>query len=65
MRVRLFVLLLASLPAIAQTQTTPSQAALPPDIDPVTLSRLPWVTPEDLDGQFQLLRRTLARQRLA
>ena len=35
MRVRLFVLLLASLPAIAQAQT-----ALPPDIDPVTLSRL-------------------------
>ena len=41
MRVRLFVLLLASLPAIAQTQT-----ALPPDIDPVTLSRLPRVTPQ-------------------
>ena len=50
MRVRLFVLLLASLPAIAQTQT-----ALPPDINPVTLSRLPWVTPEDLDEEGQKL----------
>ena len=54
MRVRLFVLLLASLPAIAQTQTTPPQA-LPPDIDPVTLSRLPWVTPEDLDEEGKKL----------
>ena len=48
MRVRLFVLLLASLPAIAQTQT-----ALPPDINPVTLSRLPPVTREDLDEEGQ------------
>jgi len=37
MIVRLCVLVLASLPAIA-----PAQSALPPDIDPVTLSRLPW-----------------------
>jgi 4-carboxymuconolactone decarboxylase len=44
MTVRLFALLLASLPAMAQAQT-----ALPPDIHPVTLSRLPPVTPEDLD----------------
>lgn len=45
MTVRLSVLLLlASLPAIAHAQT-----ALPPDINPVTLSRLPPVTPEDLD----------------
>ena len=50
MRVRLLVLLLASLPAIAQTQT-----ALPPDIDPVTLSRLPWVTPGDLDEEGKRL----------
>jgi hypothetical protein len=54
MRVRLFVLLLASLPAIAQTQTTAPQG-LPPDIDPVTLSRLPWVTPEDLDEEGKKL----------
>ena len=54
MAVRLFVLLLASLPAIVQTQTAP-QTALPPDIDPVTLSRLPWVTPQDLDEEGRKL----------
>ena len=46
----LFVLLLASLPAIPHAQT-----ARPPDIDPVTLSRLPWVTPQDLDEEGQKL----------
>jgi len=58
MRVRLFVLLLVSLlPAIAQTQT-----ALPPDINPVTLSRLPWVTPADLDEEGkQLLAKSTAK----
>jgi hypothetical protein len=50
MRVQLSVLLLASLPAIAQAQT-----ALPPDIHPVTLSRLPPVTPEDLDAEGRRL----------
>jgi hypothetical protein len=51
MSVRLFVLLLlASLPAIAQTPT-----ALPPDINPVTLSRLPPVTPDDLDEEGRRL----------
>ena len=56
MGVRLFVLLLVSLPAIAQTQTT-----LPPDIHPVTLSRLPPVTPDDLDEEGrQLLARSPA-----
>ena len=50
MAVRLFVLLLASLPVIAQAQT-----ALPPDINPVTLSRLPPVTPEDLDEEGRQL----------
>ena len=49
-RLRLFLLLLVSLPAIAQTQT-----ALPPDINPVTLSRLPPVTPEDLDEEGRQL----------
>ena len=44
MTVRVFALLLASLPAMAQ-----AQSALPSDIHPVTLSRLPPVTPEDLD----------------
>jgi len=50
MGVRLFVFLLASLPAVAQ-----AQAALPPDIHPVTLSRLPPVTPEDLDEEGRRL----------
>jgi hypothetical protein len=50
MRARLSVLLLVSLPALAQTQT-----ALPPDINPVTLSRLPPVTREDLDEEGQQL----------
>jgi hypothetical protein len=50
MTVRLSVLLLASLPAIAQAQT-----ALPPDIHPVTLSRLPPVTPDDLDAEGRKL----------
>src|SRR5918994_5367370 len=50
MGVRLLVLVLASLPAIAQAQT-----ALPPDIHPVTLSRLPPVTPQDLDEEGRKL----------
>ena len=50
MGVRLSVLLLVSLPALAQTQT-----ALPPDINPVTLSRLPPVTREDLDEEGRRL----------
>jgi hypothetical protein len=50
MGARLSVLLLVSLPALAQTQT-----ALPPDINPVTLSRLPPVTREDLDEEGQKL----------
>lgn len=50
MVVRLSVLLLASLPAFAQAQT-----ALPPDIHPVTLSRLPPVTPDDLDEEGRKL----------
>ncbi len=51
MRVEGFVLvLLSSLPAIAQAQT-----ALPPDINPVPLSRLPPVAPEDLDEEGRKL----------
>jgi hypothetical protein len=58
MGVRLSVLLLVSLPALTQTQT-----ALPPDINPVTLSRLPPVTREDLDeeGQRILAQRPAAK----
>jgi len=50
MSVRLSVLLLVSLPVLGQSQT-----ALPPDINPVTLSRLPPVTKEDLDEEGQRL----------
>jgi 4-carboxymuconolactone decarboxylase len=50
MAARVFALLLVSLPAIVQAQT-----ALPPDINPVTLSRLPPVTPEDLDEEGRKL----------
>ena len=50
MRVQLSRLVLASLPAIAQAQT-----ALPPDINPVTLSRLPPVSAGDLDEEGRRL----------
>ena len=50
MGARLFVLWLVSLPALAHAQT-----ALPTDINPVTLSRLPPVTPEDLDAEGRRL----------
>jgi 4-carboxymuconolactone decarboxylase len=50
MTVRLSVLLLASLPIVAQAQTS-----LPADIDSVTLSRLPPVTPQDLDDKAREL----------
>ena len=53
--IRLSVLFLAALPMVPQ-----EKAALPRDIDPVTLSRLPPVTPGDLDeaGQRLLAART-------
>jgi len=50
MGLRSFVLVLASLPAIAQ-----AQSALPPDINPVTLSRLPPAWPDDLDEEGRKL----------
>jgi 4-carboxymuconolactone decarboxylase len=52
MSVRLSVLLLLLLPLVVAGQ---SQTALPPGIDPVTLSRLPWVTPQDLDEEGRKL----------
>jgi 4-carboxymuconolactone decarboxylase len=54
MHVRWLLPLFASLPLVAYAQT-----ALPPTIDPVTLSRLPPVTPQDLDeaGQKRLAER--------
>src|SRR3989475_949945 len=50
MSIRLSFLLLAALPVVAQAPNS-----LPPDIHPVTLSRLPPVTPEDLDAEGQRL----------
>jgi hypothetical protein len=47
---RLFVLLLAAFAAVIE-----AQAPLPPDINPVTLSRLPPATPEDLDEEGRKL----------
>ena len=50
MRIRLLVFLATLLPAVAS-----AQEKLPPDIHPVTLSRLPPVTPADLDAEGQKL----------
>jgi hypothetical protein len=51
MRVRLtMLLLLALLPVVVR-----AQSPLPPDIHPVTLSRLPPVAPEDLDEEGRRL----------
>src|SRR5216684_3416635 len=48
--IRLCALLIAALPVVPQDKNS-----LPPDIDPVTLSRLPPVTPGDLDEEGQRL----------
>ena len=50
MNIRLSVVLLAALPLVAHAQN-----ALPPDIHPVTLSRLPPVTAQDLDEEGRRL----------
>ena len=50
MRMRLLVFLATVVPAVAS-----AQEKLPPDIHPVTLSRLPPVTPADLDAEGQKL----------
>ena len=50
MNARFAALLIASLSFAAH-----AQSKLPPDIDPVTLSRLPPVTPADLDEEGQKL----------
>jgi len=50
MRIRLLVFLATVVPAVAS-----AQEKLPPDIHPVTLSRLPPVTPADLDAEGQKL----------
>src|SRR5271170_2505922 len=48
--IRLWVLVLAALPVVPQ-----DKSSLPPDINPVTLSRLPPVTAEDLDEEGKRL----------
>jgi 4-carboxymuconolactone decarboxylase len=50
MRIRLLALVLAAAPTLVAAQTS-----LPPDIHPVTLSRLPPVTPDDLDEEGRKL----------
>ena len=50
MSVRWSVLLIAALPVVAE-----AQQAMPPDIHPVTLSRLPPATAENLDEEGQRL----------
>jgi len=55
MIVRLLSALLVVVPLIASAQTAPTKPVLPPDIDPVTLSRLPPVTPQDLDEEGRKL----------
>lgn len=54
MSTRTFALFLAAAALAAQARAQ-SQAQLPPDIHPVTLSRLPPVTPEDLDDEARRL----------
>jgi hypothetical protein len=55
MSIRMLVLLVAVLPAVALEGQAPAPAPLPPDINPVTLSRLPPVTRGDLDAEGQKL----------
>ena len=50
MAIRLLLVLATLVPAIAS-----AQEPLPPDIHPVTLSRLPPITPADLDAEGQKL----------
>jgi 4-carboxymuconolactone decarboxylase len=52
MGVRSFLMVLGALPFVALAQ---SREPLPPDIHPVTLSRLPPVTPDDLDDEARRL----------
>ena len=54
MRTRLLVLLAVLLPVAGMNAQGPARS-LPPDINPITLSRLPPVTPADLDEEGQKL----------
>ncbi len=53
--IRLCVLLLLALPLVPQDKSSEEKNSLPPDINPVTLSRLPPVTPADLDEEGKRL----------
>ncbi len=53
--VRFGVLVLAAIPLVAQDKSTQEKNTLPPDINPVTLSRLPPPGPGDLDDQARRL----------
>src|SRR6478752_181592 len=54
MRIRLLILLVAVCPAVAlQGQAPPQSPALPADINPVTLSRLPPIVRSELDAEGQ------------
>jgi hypothetical protein len=53
--IRLCVALLVALPLVPQDKSSEEKNSLPPDINPVTLSRLPPVTPADLDEEGKRL----------
>ena len=53
--IRLCLFLLLALPLVPQDKSSEEKNPLPPDINPVTLSRLPPVTPADLDEEGKRL----------
>jgi hypothetical protein len=53
--IRLCVFLLLALPLVPQEKSSDEKNPLPPDINPVTFSRLPPVTPADLDEEGKRL----------
>ena len=55
MHTRLLLVLVALLPAMGLSGQAPQAPPLPPDIHPITLSRLPPITPGDLDAEGQKL----------
>jgi hypothetical protein len=55
MMIRLCVFLLLALPLVPQDKSSEEKNPLPPDINPVTFSRLPPVTPADLDEEGKRL----------
>jgi hypothetical protein len=55
MMIRLCLFLLLALPLVPQDKSSEEKNPLPPDINPVTLSRLPPVTPADLDEEGKRL----------